>query len=305
MKKSKKVVLGILIGLLSLIVLTAVILNIYLPRYWSRADIFSAASIERNPDEFVVMSYNVRCWTVLDLGKKSWPYRADLVMDTVAANAPDIIGFQEATTGQYDYLLDTLAGYNSVIQYRDNSLFKEGCPVFYNALRFTLVEQGSFWLSETPDEMSKDWGAANYRICTYVVLTDKNSGKQFTVFNTHLDHVSDEARINGIRVILDKMDELGGFPAVLMGDLNAEESSETYRMATENLIDAKYMAAESATGNTYQNWGAEQAASPIDYILLSPGDFQVEQYSIDTRTYDGVYPSDHFPLCVKLRFAAS
>ena len=46
--------------------------------------------------------------------------------------------------------------------------------------------------------MSKDWGAAHYRICSYVILKDNTTGKEFVVFNTHLDHESEEARINGI-----------------------------------------------------------------------------------------------------------
>lgn len=55
------------------------------------------------------------------------------------------------------------------------------------------------------------------------------------MFNTHLDHISDEARINGIRVVLDKIAQFGGKPSIIMGDFNAKENSETYKMATEKL----------------------------------------------------------------------
>lgn len=55
------------------------------------------------------------------------------------------------------------------------------------------------------------------------------------MFNTHLDHISDEARINGIRVVLDKIAQFGGKPSIIMGDFNAKENSETYKMATETL----------------------------------------------------------------------
>ena len=49
------------------------------------------------------------------------------------------------------------------------------------------------------------------------------------MFNTHLDHISDEARINGIRVVLDKIAQFGGKPSIIMGDFNAKENSETYK----------------------------------------------------------------------------
>ena len=304
MKKAAKITKAVLLGIVSVLLVAAIVVNIYLPRYWMGSAQLDAADIQRSGDEFAVMSYNIRCWTFMDLGKKSWPYRAELVLDTIASHAPDVIGLQEVTSGQYSFFKKALVHYESVIQYRDNSPLSEGCPIFYNALRYQLEESGSFWLSQTPDVMSKDWGAAHYRICSYVVLADRESGGRMVVFNTHLDHVSDEARIKGIGVVLDKIGDLGGLPAIVMGDLNAPESADTYRALTENFEDTKYLADTTMQSNTYHNWGAEMGASPIDYIMLSRGDFEAYSYAVDTRSYNGVYPSDHFPVCAVLRFSA-
>ena len=141
-----------------------------------------------------VMSANLRCFNPQDIGKKSWFYRADLILKNIEAEAPSIIGFQEATKWQYAYLCKSLPGYDSVITYRDNSPFSEGCPIFYDTERYALQDKGSFWLSETPDVMSKDWDSKCYRVCSYVILEEKASGRQFVVFNTHLDHVSEIGR---------------------------------------------------------------------------------------------------------------
>ncbi len=168
--------------------------------------------------ELRIMDYNIRCLTPMDLGEKNWFYRANLVMDTIEAAAPNIVGFQEVTSWQYDYLVETMPGFDSIITYRDKTINSEGCPIFYNTSLYTLVDKGSFWLSETPEVMSKDWGSSHYRICSYVILKDNASGNEFVVFNTHLDNVSDEARINGIQVVLDKIKEFGSRPAILMGD---------------------------------------------------------------------------------------
>jgi endonuclease/exonuclease/phosphatase family metal-dependent hydrolase len=299
-KRVLKILAGVGIGIPAVILAAPAGFHIHPPRCLGRAQTLNAEVAREDDDVFTVMSYNVRYRTGLDRGKKNWEYRAGLVTDNIVANTPDIIGFQEVTPGQYDYFAKALAGYESVVEYRDDTPFSEGCPVFYNALRYKMIESGSFWLSETPGVMSKDWGAANYRICTCVVLRERVAGARLAVFNTHLDHVSDEARINGIRVILDKMEALTDVPAILMGDLNAEEDSKTYAMVTGLLTDAKYAAAETMGGNTFQGWGKVTGGSPIDYVMLTPGAFAVARYKIDTTTYKGVYPSDHYPLCVDL-----
>ena len=295
MKKTKKskILPIILAMLLTVIAVAACVLFRYYPHYRKHKAPVTVDAAQS--DEIKIMSYNVRCLTPLDLGKKSWYYRADLIMSDIASEAPDIIGFQEATKWQYNYLVDCMPQYDSVITYRDKSVASEGCPIFYNTEQFTLIDKGSFWLSETPDVMSKDWGSACYRICSYVILTENVSGKDFVVFNTHLDHVSDEARINGIKVVLDKIQQFGGLPAVIMGDLNAEVGSETYASVTEHFLDAQLVAANAEENVTYQGWG-EAEGKRIDYFMVSMTGLQINSYDVLTETHDGVYSSDHNPI---------
>lgn len=271
----------------------------YFPHYLIRKEV-----VEITPDDgsIRIMSCNLRCLTPLDLGKKNWFYRADLIIDNIEENAPGIIGFQEATCWQYDYLVDTLVGYDSVITYRDSTFNSEGCPIFYNTALYTLIDKGSFWLSETPELMSKDWDAACYRICSYVILKENASGQSFVVFNTHLDHISDEARINGIAVVLDKIAQFGDLPSVIMGDFNAVEGSETYISATESFLDANHQAAVADNRPTYQNWGNPLKSKRIDYFMISKSGFSVESYSVISAERDGVYSSDHNPILLVLSF---
>ena len=293
----KKVGLTILSVFLAILMLACVILGWYFPRYLARK-----TAVEMQPDNgsITMVSCNVRCLTPLDLGKQSWFYRADLLVSDLVTQTPGIIGFQEATRWQYNYLVDVLAGYDSVIDYRDESLASEGCPIFYNEALYTLKDKGSFWLSETPDVMSKDWGAAHYRICSYVILTDKASGADFVVFNTHLDHVSDEARIKGIGVVLDKIAQFGGLPAVIMGDFNALEGSQTYLSATEYFLDAQYAAEQTCQSHTYQNWGNPEKYKRLDYFMISKTGFAVKAYNVVQPVHDGVYVSDHCPIVLQL-----
>lgn len=300
MKILKKILKAIGILLLVIIVGWSILMFWHFPHYAKSKE---AVQISANnySGELRIMDYNIRCLTPMDLGEKNWFYRADLIMDSIEEAAPNIIGFQEVTSWQYDYLVETMPGFDSIITYRDNTINSEGCPIFYSTELYTLIDKGSFWLSETPDVMSKDWGAACYRICSYVILKDNASEKEFVVFNAHLDHISDEARINGIQVVLDKIKEFGGIPAILMGDLNAEEYTDTYKSATEAFLDTKYQTENTMTSCTFQKWGEGLDRDCIDYVMVSPDDFEVESYEVIHAVYDDKYTSDHFPLFVRLK----
>ncbi len=301
--KAKKIAKRVVLTLVSLILAGVVIMTgimfFHYPHYRK-----NKRQLElKGPDtagEIRVMSCNVRCINPLDTGKKSWFYRADLLLKGIENECPGVIGFQEVTKWQYNYLTAALPQFDSVITYRDKMINSEGCPVFYRTDMYKLIDKGSFWLSETPEKMSKDWGAACYRICSYVILEELGTAKQFVVFNVHLDHISDEARINGINVVLDKIKAFGSLPSVIMGDFNAEEDSETYAAVTENFLDAKYQTENTMTSCTYQNWGAGLDNNCIDYFMISKDGFDVKEYKVLTDTYDGVYASDHFQLLTVL-----
>ena len=234
MKRFLKIFISIL---LSAVLIFLTMVTFYLPKY-----IQSDAKVNINTEDdgsITLMSTNVRYVSYEDFFKRSWFYRADLVCEDINSVQPDIIGFQEATPIHYEYLKKILVGYDNEMAYRDNFILSEGCPIFYRTDKFEKVDSGSFWLSETPEVMSKDWGSEHYRICVYVILREISTGKEFAVFNTHLDHTSDEARINGIQVVLDKISEFGDLPAYLMGDLNAKEDSKTIQSTKESFDDGK------------------------------------------------------------------
>ncbi len=304
MKKKKigfKIAISIFSIILAIVVFWSGVLVWYYPHYLKSKKTIQLNDIYKE-NELNVMSCNLRYINIEDAGKKSWFYRADLIIKAIEKEQPGIIGFQEATKWQYQYLCDTMVGYDSIITYRDKMITSEGCPVFFRTDMYSLIDKGSFWLSETPDTMSKDWDSACYRICSYAILKDKSTEKEFVVFNTHLDHVSDTARINGIGVILDKIKEFGDKPAILMGDFNAEEDTETYKNAMSYFFDTKYQTENTMKSCTYQDFGKELESDCIDYIMISKTGFKVNYYKVITEKYDGAYISDHYPLSVSLSF---
>ena len=303
MSKKKKVTLGILGGIGALIVLALILILLFLPRYLIGEERVTPSVIV--DDEITVMSCNVRYYTPLDLFRRSWFYRAELIAEEVAAVSPDIVGFQEVTFIHQSYLERIMQGYANAMAYRDEFVLSEGCPIFYRTDKYELVEEGSFWLSETPEVMSKSWGSAHYRIAVYVLLRDRASGEEIAVFNAHLDHESEQARINGIKVVLDKIAELGDMPAILLGDLNAEPDSETLKSAYESFDDSALIANEADSGATFHAWGENLDRERIDYILVTKGDAVVYEYRIVDNLHGKEYASDHSPIYVKLKISPS
>ena len=294
-----KYLLRFFAAILAAVLVYIFMITLYLPGYIS-SDAKVTLSEEQS-DTMTIMSTNVRYIAYDDFFKRSWFYRADLIAEDINSVKPDIIGFQEATFVHYDYLQKIMVGYDSENQYRDNFVLSEGCPIFWRTDKFEKIDSGSFWLSETPDVMSKDWGSEHYRICVYVILRDSQSGKEFAVFNTHLDHTSDEARINGIEVVLDKISEFGDLPAYLMGDLNAKENSKTIQATKESFDDAMRISPITEETPTYHNWGNAEKAKRIDYIMISKGDAEVYEYHVVDNCHDGVYSSDHASIYIKTK----
>lgn len=280
---------------------TLAVFFFYIPRYvldFEKFDI-SEKPIE---DEITVMSFNVRGYTSEDKFKKSWFYRAKLQRYVITENAPDIIGFQEATDNSIWYFTHRLVGYSFLIAQTDFENKEKNLYIAYRADRFELKEEGYFWLSETPDVPSKSWDAACVRSAAYVTLKDKQTGKVFTVLDTHLDHVSEAARVNGMQVILDKKQTLGFDTFILMGDMNSPSWSAAHNKATSGgLFDASDVAENTyfGRGSTYHSWGEWLDGVPIDFFFVTH-DVNVSEYKVFDKTYDGVYPSDHFPIVMKI-----
>ena len=295
----KKIIIGLCAALLIAALAVPGFLFRYYPRYLNARETYDIAQVEWAEGEHTVMTFNIRRSDIWEPGKRNWYYRANLAAKSIAEIAPDIIGFQEAKEMQYMYLLDSLFGYESVNRYRDESKDPESCPIFYRADRYELMYCNSFWLSESPMYVSKDWDSGCYRVCVYAILQERASGREFAVFNTHLDHVSEKARVKGMQLILAWMEQQGGIPVILIGDMNMTDDAEPYRLATEGLFDARRRAKDTMEMHTYNDWGASADGSRIDYIFASK-EFSASKYWVETKTYDGVYTSDHFPACALL-----
>ena len=170
------------------------------------------------------------------------------------------------------------------------------------------MEQNTFWLSETPEIVSKGWDAALNRICTYVLLTDKKTKQTFWVFNTHLDHMGVLARTNSISLILSKISELNtkNHPVIFMGDFNSEPTEERIVNLKNRMIDSQDISEQKLLGpeGTFNGFKHNEAVTKrIDYIFLSKeSNLKVKKYAILSDSKNLKYPSDHLPVYIEISF---
>lgn len=260
-----------------------------------------------NSQSLVVMTYNIRLNVAVD-GENAWPLRKDFLTSQILFYEPDIFGVQEATPLQVSEMSALLPNYNQVGVGRDGEGKGESSNIYYKKDRFLVKETNTFWLSENPEQISKGWDAAYNRVCTYALLKDKKAKKYVWVFNTHLDHLGEEARTKGIQLILSKIKLLNvkNYPVIFMGDFNSEPTSERILNLKKEMNDCRDISLENPFGpsGTFNGFNHNEPVTKlIDYIFVSKNNkLIVEKYAILSDSKDLKYPSDHLPVYVKLSY---
>jgi len=252
-----------------------------------------------------LMTYNIRLDISSD-GENAWSKRKHFLGSQVLFYAPDILGVQEARPGQMDYLEEILIDYEVFGKGRDGRNEGEHASIFYNKNKLEVIQNGTFWLSETPNYPSIGWDAAYPRIFTYGQFKVLDSNTKFWVFNTHLDHKGSVARKQGIQLILNKIEKLmdQNEPVMLMGDFNVEPESELITLLKLRMEDSREKAKiVFGPEGTFNGFDYQKAVvRRIDYIMMSKGhkDMKVEKYAVPSSSADLKFPSDHFPVYVEL-----
>ena len=257
-----------------------------------------------------VMTFNVRGAYCND-GANVWQDRASLNVATLRRHAPDLIGFQELQDGNIRLYEQDLADYRSFPgpRYGDDEPFAYP-GIWWEPLALSPVEQGGFWLSETPDRHSAAWDTACIRSAAWVRFRLAEGGTEFVHLNTHLDHVSERARVEGAKLIVDRLRPWAeeGTPVVVTGDFNCPPDSDAYgRFIEADFIDAFRASGHDSEENesTFHAFtGALDHSFRMDWVLVRPGKTTVTVETCTTRrdADPPLYPSDHFPVVADLRF---
>lgn len=259
---------------------------------------------EKSEEATRVMSFNVRC---KNDGIQTITNRSKVAIEVVKQYAPDSFGVQECTPRWKRIFAANLDGkYACVGAARDfYGPFTEYSSIYYLKDKYNLIDSGTFWLSETPEKRwTKSFDSACYRVASWALLEDKETGVRYTHINTHLDHVLETTREAQMKVLIECVNKVAnGSPIIITGDFNAyEDDSLVYEVACESFNDAKKVAANSDKGRTFTSYGTkeEDGTGAIDFIFADKS-LQIDTYKIIRNTVQDIYPSDHYPIVADIR----
>ncbi|MBR1626604.1 MAG: endonuclease/exonuclease/phosphatase family protein [Bacteroidales bacterium] len=281
-----------------------------------------------------VATYNIRNKNTYDsINGNVWQIRSKVLCDQINFEQPAVFGAQEVLHEQLLDMLGLLDDYGYIGVGRDDGYQSgEYSAVFYKKDLVNKIDQGWFWLNESPDKPVKGWDAACVRICTWGKFRNKSDGFEFCFFTLHIDHVGVTARRESAKLIVKKIQEIAqGLPVIITGDFNVDQNDEIYSIFTESgLLKDSYVHARLrfAENGTFNSFNPElKTESRIDHIFVSPS-FNVDNYAvmtdcywvenersndntlkghdapqqIDFKVFSKRTPSDHYPVFVKLKY---
>jgi len=254
-----------------------------------------------------VVTFNLRFAS--DKKPNSWAERRPVMRACIEEMAPDVMGTQEGVYPQLQDIAADLPDYAWIGLGRDGGSRGEFMAIFYRKARLEPLEFDHFWLSDTPNVIaSTNWGNTNRRMTTWVRFRERASGREFYVFNTHLDHALRLAREKGALLIRHRVQEVAtnNLPVLLIGDFNAEPGKEkTYELFLEGKFFADTWHTARTRRNddldTFHNFnGARKGTFRIDWILTR-GSWECDANEVVIFLRDGQFPSDHHPVLASLR----
>ena len=255
--------------------------------------VFCVMAVASLSAQMLVGSYNIRLKVASDsIDGNVWGKRCQVMCDQLNFMSPDIFGAQEVLHVQLIDMLARLDGYDYIGVGRDDGKTAgEYSAIFYKKDRMRLLDNGNFWLNETPDRPGLGWDAACIRICTWGKFAGQTATDDdaFFFFNLHMDHVGVVARREAAKLIVRKIVEIAhGYPVVVTGDFNVDQNDEIYSIFTssgllkDSYLDARVRFAENGTFNSFDT--NVYSDSRIDHILVSP-EIQVDSYGLLTNSY--------------------
>ncbi|HYF50132.1 MAG TPA: endonuclease/exonuclease/phosphatase family protein [Planctomycetota bacterium] len=252
------------------------------------------------------MEMKLITWNVLngreEAGKdwSNWAGRKKVFKTILEREKPDVFCAQEALVGQLKHFDEVLKDHQRVgVGRSDGKEDGEFCAIYFDAKRFKKLDDGTFWLSDTPENPGgKRFDPQYERICTWVKLQDVKTEKVFFVFNNHFPLTAD-GREKAAALVVEKAAAIAEkSPAILCGDFNCGPDSKPWKI----FEDAKWAhtaieAKRKRDQITFHKFGLRLAV--LDAVFTKS--FSCSEDRVMEDSEDKVLPSDHYGIAVRLR----
>ncbi len=250
-------------------------------------------------DKLNILTCNIRFYGAAD-GTNDWVHRREVCAEIIRSHGPDVICFQEMWSQQFTDLSSSLSDYQSFAVVDEPVGRHPMNCIFYRAEVYTLISAGGYWLSEHPHVPgSKSWQSCCVRLANWIRLEDNSTKKEFRVLNTHLDHISQTARENQARLIVqDSSAYPHDYPQILTGDMNCDFRNMAIDILKDGGWADTYRSVHGTEdpGHTYHEFLGPQYDSSIgkmDWVFIR-GNIKVFDAKVITDSIHGRFPSDHY-----------
>ena len=256
-----------------------------------------------------VISFNIRVDNAAD-GTNVWRNRRDAVVTMIERERPMLLGLQEAQPHQITYLSEHCPDYawyglgrdtGKVPPATDSYAAEETMAIFWRTAELELLDKGTFWLSETPDQVSKGWDASYRRTCTWAGFRHRKSGQTCYFFNTHLGNDGKVAREESIKLLVSRMKTINSKRRVsfLTADFNSNVTDACFAPLHVYMRDAR---ANAAVSDDYPSWNGYGASTGrLDHVFFSGDNCTAREFRTLRGDYGVPYISDHYPVAACFR----
>ena len=236
-------------------------------------------------DRVVVMSYNILRPEWAKPADPAWGQRVGGIVKLLGTHTPDIAGLQEENDSMVADLLDRLPDY---------------------AYLYPVPEKGGRLLFRyrtwTPLAVRQENGPGG-RVLTEALFRGPG-GRRLYVYNAHFSPFEEKARLEAAallaRMIATRAET--SVPVVVTGDLNSVPGSPPLRFLTQDdggpRLTDPFAALGLPSPRTADAYTAHRPGAGIrlDFVLFAGALRPLGANAIEDKP-DGVYPSDHLPVC--------
>ena len=296
--------------------------------------VFEAITKGTYSDTHKICNYNIRYYNGSGNSAIDWPNRKAKVFEMILRHKMDVCGIEEITKYQSPDFISTLTDYEYVGYGRDNGKENsagasgEQTGIIYKKDRYVKLDQGRFFLSNTPYKPSRVSNSDFNRLVAWVKLKDRTSGEEFFFFSTHFNHnytaTKVQVRTEQAEVAIAEVPKIAGdLPYFFVGDFNCEITEPSYEMLSTRWTDAFIAMGDNAIGayvcneeqqtnyptkcawegNTYTGLYSSDDKSPkrIDLVLFDASRATISSYFADNDDMGlEKYPSDHLPVITEM-----
>lgn len=246
------------------------------------------------------MTFNIRT-SVANDGINSFEFRKPHIIGVITQHAPDLIGFQEVTDDMLVFLRDAIREEYEIIACGRNRDYRGECvAIAYKRKKFICISQETFWLSDEPNVPGSTFGGDQSRcprVTTWARLKPDGYDGTIAFVNTHFDHEGENARLLAAKMMRDLFERIN-VPFFLTGDFNCYPDSAPIKLLSESLCDLTF-----GLEGTYHGYAkADFTPTKIDYIFTSIKAPIYTSLVVKYGPFDGVYPSDHYPVLSTVEF---